>query len=140
MTLLQNSKTLILLLGLNCIFSHHCHPTPDRVCQMFWSKYAACFHYSLDLLYSSFLVPAPLKAGGLQCFLVYGPEQDSQVWNMWPPKPTRHCTFFFVIGNARCGSVSLLQRGCAPTLKNVHLVFLVLAFGFPESFTEVACP
>lgn len=40
----------------------------------------------------------------------------------------------------QCVFTSEGMSRCVPNLKNVHLIFLVLAFRFSESFTEVTCP
>lgn len=122
-------------------------PTPPhhRVCQMIWSKWETCFHYCLDMLCNTFLTQAPLERAPFH--VLWGTHQSRiptcgicGLQNQ--KKPTRHCTFYFVIGNARYNNVSLLWRGLPDTSLTLKTCssFSVLAFRNPESFTEVAQP
>lgn len=47
-------------------------------------KLQGCLHFNLELLQSSFMLSAQVKAGWILCHLECGLEQFSQVWNMWP--------------------------------------------------------
>lgn len=126
-----------LLWMLRCIFFSPLTPPHHRVCQMFWSKWEICLHYSLDLLCSSFPIQAPLRAGILPCPPGYALGQDPYMCKRW------RCTFYFTIGNAGCSKMPLLGRGLPDislALKMCTSFFSALPFRMPESFTEVVCP
>lgn len=91
------------------------------------------------MLCSSFLTQALLRAGTLPCPLGYALEQDSYMWNMWPPEPEEaHQALYLLFCNRKCKIqqwvFTVAGTSCpSPDLKNVYLLL------FSPSF-EVARP
>lgn len=115
---------------LPCTFSHHQHLHTTGSAR-WWESY---FHYSLAMLCSSFLTQALLRAGTLPCPLGYAPEQDSYMWDMWPPEPEEaHQALYLLFCNRKCKIQQWVftvegTSWPSPDLKNVYLLLFSASF------------